>query len=239
MGKTWSGDGERNALLAGPTPPSRVTLVWWARRSYPRGKGSATTWVMVTGYRSDDRGLHERNPHNHHPGDGRVLHYHHRHLHGRLQRADAAVRAELVAKTFTPDGGLIDPPIDGKGHAGITEMMGAVSGTIRSSLPPHDGHRRPPQRGALRVGAGRHGRRRRPQGTDVAEFDADGAISRVLGFLGDLSPATEPDPAAPTLARNRTGGAADRRSANPGRPDVRSRAGRRADGRRASTTPNG
>ncbi len=25
-------------------------------------------------------------------------------------------------------------------------------------------------------------------GTDVAEFDADGAISRVLGFLGDLQP---------------------------------------------------
>ena len=41
---------------------------------------------------------------------------------------DAALRAELVAKTFTPDGELIDPPIDGKGHAGITEMMGAVLG---------------------------------------------------------------------------------------------------------------
>ena len=25
-------------------------------------------------------------------------------------------------------------------------------------------------------------------GTDVAEFDADGAISRVLGFLGELAP---------------------------------------------------
>ena len=102
---------------------------------------------------------------------------------------DAALRAELVAKTFTPDGELIDPPIDGKGHAGITEMMGAVLG----HYPDHrfrrttgiDAHHNVARYGWELVdttGAVAL------TGTDVAEFDADGAISRVLGFLGDLQP---------------------------------------------------
>jgi SnoaL-like domain len=102
---------------------------------------------------------------------------------------DVARRAELVAKTFTSDGELIDPPIDGKGHAGITEMMGAVL----SHYPDHrfrrttgiDAHHNVARYGWELVdttGAVAL------TGTDVAEFDDGGAISRVLGFLGDLAP---------------------------------------------------
>jgi hypothetical protein len=102
---------------------------------------------------------------------------------------DAALRAELVARTFAPDAELIDPPIDGKGHAGITEMMGAVLG----HYPDHrfrrttgvDAHHNVARYGWELVDT---------SGTvaligmDVAELDDDGAISRVLGFLGDLPP---------------------------------------------------
>jgi SnoaL-like protein len=102
---------------------------------------------------------------------------------------DTARRAELVAKTFTADGELIDPPIDGRGHAGITEMMGAVL----DHYPDHrfrrttgiDAHHNVARYGWELVdttGAVAL------TGTDVAEFDDDGAISRVLGFLGDLPP---------------------------------------------------
>ena len=101
----------------------------------------------------------------------------------------AALRVEIVAKTFATDGELIDPPIDGKGHAGITEMMGAVLG----HYPEHrfrrttgvDAHHNVARYGWELVdttGAVSL------TGTDVAEFDADGAISRVLGFLGELPP---------------------------------------------------
>jgi hypothetical protein len=100
---------------------------------------------------------------------------------------DATVRAELVAKTFAPDAELIDPPIDGKGHAGITEMMGAVLG----HYPDHrfrrttgvDAHHNVARYGWELVDtAGTVAL----TGTDVAEFGDGGAISRVLGFLGDL-----------------------------------------------------
>ena len=100
---------------------------------------------------------------------------------------DTARRAALVAKTFTADGELIDPPIDGKGHAGITEMMGAVLG----HYPDHrfrrttgiDAHHNVARYGWELVDtAGTVAL----NGTDVAEFDDGGAISRVLGFLGDL-----------------------------------------------------
>ena len=103
--------------------------------------------------------------------------------------SDSALRAELVARTFTSNGELIDPPIDGKGHAGITEMMGAVLG----HYPDHrfrrttgiDAHHNVARYGWELVGtAGAVAL----TGTDVAEFADDGAISRVVGFLGDLPP---------------------------------------------------
>lgn len=102
---------------------------------------------------------------------------------------DAARRAELVAKAFAPGGELIDPPIDGKGHAGITETMGAVLG----HYPEHhfrrttgiDAHHNVARYGWELVDtAGTVAL----TGVDVAEFADDGAITRVLGFLGDLPP---------------------------------------------------
>jgi hypothetical protein len=102
---------------------------------------------------------------------------------------DPALRAQLVAKTFAPDAELIDPPIDGKGHAGITEMMGGVLG----HYPDHrfrrttgiDAHHNVARYGwELVDSAGTVAL----DGTDVAEFDDGGAISRVLGFLGELPP---------------------------------------------------
>ena len=100
---------------------------------------------------------------------------------------DPARRAELVAKSFTTDGELIDPPVDGRGHTGITEMMGAVLG----HYPDHrfrrttgvDAHHNVARYGWELVDTTGTVAL---TGTDVAEFDEDGSISRVLGFLGDL-----------------------------------------------------
>ena len=102
---------------------------------------------------------------------------------------DTALRAELVARTFTSNGELIDPPIEGKGHAGITEMMGAVLG----HYPDHrfrrttgiDAHHNVARYGWELVDtAGTVAL----DGTDVVVFDDGGAISRFLGFLGELRP---------------------------------------------------
>jgi hypothetical protein len=39
---------------------------------------------------------------------------------------DPSLRAELVERAWAPDGRLIDPPLTGEGHDGISEMAGAM-----------------------------------------------------------------------------------------------------------------
>jgi hypothetical protein len=100
---------------------------------------------------------------------------------------DPAVRLPLLERAFVADAKLIDPPIDGEGHQGISDMMTAVLGhyaghTFRrvSGIDEHHGF-------------ARYGwEMQAPDGTvalaglDIVEVDDDGRIVRVVGFLGPL-----------------------------------------------------
>ena len=105
--------------------------------------------------------------------------------------ADKARRDELIAQVWSADGRLLDPPLDGQGHAAISELTNVV----HTHFPGHtfrrttavDSHHDVARYGWELVG---------PDGAvavaglDVAEFGTDGKIVRVLGFFGDLQPAS-------------------------------------------------
>ena len=112
--------------------------------------------------------------------------------------ADAVRRATLVAEVFTGDAAVFDPPIDGRGHAGISEMFAAV----QSHYPDHafrrttaiDLHHDVARYAwALVAPDGQTAL----EGLDVVDIDSDGRIVRVIGFLGALEPAAEMAPAQP------------------------------------------
>ena len=105
--------------------------------------------------------------------------------------ADATRREGLIAEVWATDGRLLDPPLDGEGHAGIS----ALTDVVHAHFPGHtfrrttavDSHHDVARYGWELVA---------PDGAvamaglDVAEFGADGKIVRVLGFFGDLQPAS-------------------------------------------------
>ncbi len=96
-------------------------------------------------------------------------------------------RAKLVAAVWADDGQLVDPPLDGSGHAGINDMVAAVQG----QFPGHrfrrttaiDAHHDTLRYGWELV---------EPDGTvvavglDVGQVADDGRLRRVNGFLGPL-----------------------------------------------------
>src|ERR1700736_4033252 len=100
---------------------------------------------------------------------------------------DAASRLALIERSFSPDGRLIDPPLDGSGRDGISAMMGAVhqqfpGHTFRrsSGIDEHHGHLRygwelldPAGNVAL-------------AGMDVGQLDSQSRLVRVTGFFGPL-----------------------------------------------------
>lgn len=101
--------------------------------------------------------------------------------------ADETTRQELVEQAFVADGELVDPPLDGRGHQGVSDMMAAVQQvyvdhTFKrvSGVDEHHGF----ARYAWELYA--------PDGTvaltglDVAQVDDDGRLVRVVGFLGPL-----------------------------------------------------
>jgi len=102
---------------------------------------------------------------------------------------DAARRGDLVTQVWAEDGHLIDPPLDGTGRTGISEMAAAVQShypdhTFRrtSGIDEHHSFARyewelvgPDGAAAL-------------SGLDVAEIGDDGLIRRVVGFLGPVPP---------------------------------------------------
>jgi hypothetical protein len=107
--------------------------------------------------------------------------------------ADAARREELVSRVWAVDGWLVDPPLDGLGREGISEMAAIV----QSHYPDH--------RFGRTSGVDEHHGFARyewtlvaPDGTvalsglDVAEVGPDGLLRRVVGFLGPL-PTRETD----------------------------------------------
>lgn len=103
---------------------------------------------------------------------------------------DPAARAELVARVWAPDGALVDPPLAAEGHAGISDLHGA----LQAQFPGHafrrssavDAHH-----DRFRVGWELVG----PDGsvalagTDVGVVAEDGRLRDVTGFFGPLPPA--------------------------------------------------
>ena len=101
---------------------------------------------------------------------------------------DAAERAALVARTWTPDARYVDPMMRGDGHTGIDAMIAGAQGQYpglsfsrRGALDAHGDNIRfswdlGPQGAAAVAG-----------GTDFAVIE-DGRIKAVTGFL-DFMPA--------------------------------------------------
>ncbi len=103
---------------------------------------------------------------------------------------DSQRRAAVIADVWTDDGELVDPPLEGRGHAELSALADAVL----AGFPDHIFRRT----SALDV---HHGRGRyswdlvAPTGTvgvsgvDFVEFADDGKVRRITGFFGALEPA--------------------------------------------------
>ena len=102
---------------------------------------------------------------------------------------DAERRASLVERVWAPDGRLVDPPLEGVGHAGIGDMGVA----LQTHYPGHTFRRT--------SGVDAHHDQLRfawelvgPDGSvaltglDVGEVAADGRLRRIAGFFGELPP---------------------------------------------------
>jgi hypothetical protein len=100
---------------------------------------------------------------------------------------DPDARLGLLELAFSADGQLIDPPLDGAGHQGISDMMGAV----HQQFPGHTFRRASgidEHHGQLRYGwelldpAGQVVL----AGTDVGQLAPNGRLARITGFFGPL-----------------------------------------------------
>jgi hypothetical protein len=100
---------------------------------------------------------------------------------------DGATRRTQLEAVWAADGTLIDPPIDGTGIAGIDALMAAV----QSQFPGHtfrrtsgvDAHHDVARYSwALVASDGSVSL----EGLDVVEVDAEGRLTRILGFIGPL-----------------------------------------------------
>ena len=104
---------------------------------------------------------------------------------------DPARRADLIAQVWLPDGELIDPPLEGKGHDGIGDMATAVL----EHFPGHSFRRTSAvdeHHGFVRYGwelVGGDGSVA-IAGVDVVQLE-DGRIRRITGFFGELPPPRE------------------------------------------------
>lgn len=100
---------------------------------------------------------------------------------------DRARRDALIRRAWAEDGRLIDPPLVGEGHRGISLMAEAVQAQFAghgfrrvSGIDVHHGHLRfawelvgPDGQVAL-------------AGMDAGELAGDGRLRRVTGFFGEL-----------------------------------------------------
>jgi hypothetical protein len=103
--------------------------------------------------------------------------------------ADADRRNAIVATTWNADGELLDPPLEGRGHAEISALADAVlthfAGHTFRRTTAVDAHH-----GFARYGWDLVG----PDaavavsGIDVVEFDDEGKLRRIVGFFGPLEP---------------------------------------------------
>lgn len=102
---------------------------------------------------------------------------------------DEQRRAALIAQVWAEHGYLVDPPIDGSGHAGISDM----AATVQSKFPDHtfqrttgiDAHHSFARYGWKLVAPGGEVAL---TGLDIVEIGDDGRLQRIVGFLGDVPP---------------------------------------------------
>ena len=100
---------------------------------------------------------------------------------------DPKARLALLQTAFVADGQLIDPPLDGSGHQGISDMMGAV----HAQFPGHTFRRVSgvdEHHGQLRYGWELLNAEGDVvlAGTDVGQLAPNGRLVRVTGFFGPL-----------------------------------------------------
>ncbi|HEU4658417.1 MAG TPA: nuclear transport factor 2 family protein [Capillimicrobium sp.] len=100
---------------------------------------------------------------------------------------DPARRDALIAQVWCEDGRLVDPPLTGEGHGGISDMAAAMQQQFAghrfrrvSGIDEHHGHARYAWELVSPDGAVA------AAGVDVAELADDGRLRRVVGFFGDL-----------------------------------------------------
>jgi hypothetical protein len=103
--------------------------------------------------------------------------------------ADVDRRNALVAANWNADGELLDPPLEGRGHAEISALADMVLTHFAGHrferttvVDAHHGYARygwdliGPD-GAVSV-----------SGTDIVQFDEAGKLLRIVGFFGPLEP---------------------------------------------------
>ena len=103
---------------------------------------------------------------------------------------DTARRGELLAAVWAPTGALIDPPFDGTGLDAIASMADIL-------LTHYAGHTfRRTTNVDVHHSFGRYGwdlvapdGTVAVAGTDIVEVDADGRLTRIIGFFGPLTEA--------------------------------------------------
>lgn len=100
---------------------------------------------------------------------------------------DADQRAALIEQVWAPEGQLIDPPLTGKGHQGISEMIATAHGQFpgcrfrrASAVDTHHDYLRVAWElvapdGTVAVA-----------GTDVGAIDGQGRLVRMVGFFGPI-----------------------------------------------------
>lgn len=103
---------------------------------------------------------------------------------------DAARRLAVIRDSWHPEGRLVDPPLEARGHQGISDQ----AATLQAQFPGHrfqrttavDAHhqflrygwRLLDAKGAAVL-----------DGIDVVELDVDGRMLKVVGFFGAQPPA--------------------------------------------------
>src|SRR5438128_1290763 len=102
---------------------------------------------------------------------------------------DAEKRAQLLTRVWVTDGELFDPPLEGKGRDNIADLVDVVlhhypDHTFRRTTAVDTHHDRARYGWELVGGDGTVA----VTGTDFAELDADGKLTRIVGFFGELAP---------------------------------------------------
>jgi hypothetical protein len=100
---------------------------------------------------------------------------------------DPATRAELLAAVWAPTGALFDPPFEGEGLDAIAAMTDVVlthyAGHTFRRTTDIDAHHTFARYGWELVGPDGTAA---VTGTDIVEIDAEGRLTRIVGFFGPL-----------------------------------------------------